>query len=319
MNILVTAIGSYTADIVIKTLQAGHHHVIGCDILPQSWIHDAYNVDLFVQAPRAADQEDYTAFIKNLCRQHDLHYIMPLIDVELDVFCAIKEDLQADGVTVCMSAPEITRLCRDKFRLFNFLDREKVCPVIPTALLAEAEIGFFHYPFLGKPRFGSSSKGVLVINTPAGEDALREIAASREYIIQPYIEGTIITVDVVREADDEVVCIARRELLRRAGIGMTVEIIENPDLNKICVKIANLLGITGAANFEFIETPRQTYLLEINPRFSGGVEFSHMAGYDVVTNHLRCFTGENIDKQISPKRMIITRKYEEYITKILSE
>ena len=145
------------------------------------------------------------------------------------------------------------------------------------------------------------------------------MAASREYIIQPYIEGTIITVDVVREADDGVVCIGRRELLRRAGIGMTVEIIENPDLNKICVKIANLLGITGAANFEFIETPRQTYLLEINPRFSGGVEFSHMAGYDVVTNHLRCFTGENIDKQISPKRMIITRKYEEYITKILSE
>ncbi len=280
MKILVTAIGSFTADIVIKTLQSNHHQVTGCDILPKEWIADAYNVDLFVQAPGAEENNRYSAFIKNLCRQYDIQYIMPLIDAEIDVFCDIKEELQEYGVCVCISEPEITRLCRDKYLLNKHLERKKICSVIPTALMAETDASALNYPLLAKPRFGYSSNGVVIVKTPAGSACLREIHNSMEYIIQPYIEGTIITVDVVRAANDEVVCIARRELLRKAGIGMTVEIIESKTLNEICEKIANLLGITGAANFEFIETPGQLYLMEINPRFSGGVEFSHMAGYD---------------------------------------
>lgn len=103
------------------------------------------------------------------------------------------------------------------------------------------------------------------------------------------------------------------------GAGTTVEIIENPNLNSYCMEITNKLGIIGTAVLEFIETKQQLYFMEINPRFSGGVKFSQMAGYDVISNHLKCFIGEPIDPLFRLNKMIIARKYEEYITQILDE
>ncbi len=144
------------------------------------------------------------------------------------------------------------------------------------------------------------------------------MAKEADYIIQPFIKGNILTVDVVRNNDSQVVCMARRELLRNpSGAGTTVEIIQNDELTRICTEIATSLGIIGAMNFEFIEAPDKLYFLELNPRFSGGVEFSHIAGYDVVSNHLRCFTVQLIDTEINIKKMIIARKYEEFITELL--
>ncbi|MFQ9705363.1 MAG: ATP-grasp domain-containing protein [Enterocloster clostridioformis] len=53
----------------------------------------------------------------------------------------------------------------------------------------------------------------------------------------------------------------------------------------------------GCVNMEFIEDRDGVYhMLECNPRFSGGVEFSCLAGYDCVTNHLRCFEGKEIEQ-----------------------
>lgn len=316
MNILVTAIGTFTADIVIKTLQASHHRVTGCDIHPKAWIADAYNVDRFVQVPRAAEKEKYSVFIKDLCRQYDIQYIMPLIDAEIDIFCSITNELQDCGVCVCISEPDITRLCRDKYLLNLYLEQENICPVIPTCLFAEADESICRYPMVAKKRFGHSSEGLILIKNQNEFRYAREIIRDEEYILQPYIRGNILNADVVRDTSGNIVCIARQDLLRKGGMSISVEIIENPRLNETCAKLANLLKTTGASNFEFIETPEQLYLMEINPRFSGGIEFSHMAGYDVVSNHLRCFTGENIDKQISPKKMIISRKYEEYVTEV---
>jgi len=47
------------------------------------------------------------------------------------------------------------------------------------------------------------------------------------------------------------------------------------------------------------------------------VEFSHMAGYNVVINHLNSFLGARIEQPGKTRKMIIARQYEEYITEIL--
>lgn len=73
----------------------------------------------------------------------------------------------------------------------------------------------------------------------------------------------------------------------------------------------------GCVNFEYILDKKGGYhFIECNPRFSAGAEFSHLAGYDLVKNHIRCYSGEHIEQFSSKHHMIITRKYKEYITKI---
>ena len=63
---LVTAIGSFASDIVIKTLKEEGIYVIGCDIYPKEWVAQSLDTDGFYQAPYAADKEEYIAFIKKV-------------------------------------------------------------------------------------------------------------------------------------------------------------------------------------------------------------------------------------------------------------
>lgn len=59
---------------------------------------------------------------------------------------------------------------------------------------------------------------------------------------------------------------------------------------------------------EFIELNNEFYLIDVNPRFSAGVAFSVIAGYDMVNNHLRCFQEKDIEFRPKYQEMIITKK-----------
>jgi carbamoyl-phosphate synthase large subunit len=317
-NILVTAIGSFSADIVIKTLKGHGHYVVGCDIYPKEWIVDAFNVNQFYQAPYVNNKEEYIAFIEKICSIHKIEYIFPLTDPEVDLLSGEKERFFEKNIHVCISNAQTIKLCRDKYQLPSFLLGHGINNVIPTKYMGDVDI--VELPAFIKPISGRSSEGCRAVFDEKEYAYLKDTLSRNKYIVQPYIQGNILTVDVVRDPiTDMVVCIARRELLRnKSGAGTTVEIIENTELEAICISIARKVGIIGAVNFEFIETDSgEFYLLEINPRFSGGLEFSHMAGYDVVNNHLKCFIGKPVDEKGVIRKMIIARKYEEYVTQYI--
>ena len=46
-TVVVTAIGSFSADIVIKKCRENGMRVIGCDVYPGEWIADAGNAQVF--------------------------------------------------------------------------------------------------------------------------------------------------------------------------------------------------------------------------------------------------------------------------------
>jgi carbamoyl-phosphate synthase large subunit len=54
--------------------------------------------------------------------------------------------------------------------------------------------------------------------------------------------------------------------------------------------------------------------MDINPRFSAGISFSILAGYDMVKNHLNCFMDNEIETNINYKTMIIAKKLSDVIT-----
>ncbi len=304
------------ADIVIKTLHRDGHLVVGSDIYPREWIADAYNVDHFVQAPPARDENNYRDFVMNICADMGIEAIIPLTDPEVQVISSVKDRLLSKGTLTCVMEPDSVGLCRDKYRLPRFLVSLGFDNTIATDRFDPSSLPAWPFPWQAKPRFGRSSQGLVKISSAEQATYLKDLSNHCEYVVQPYIEGTICTVDVIRDGKDRVVCVARRELLRNpSGAGLTVEIIDNNQLTSTCCWIARALDVIGAVNLEFIESSGGGLsLLEVNPRLSGGVEFSHLAGYDVVSNHLRCFQGLGIQALPGLNRMIMARKYEEYIT-----
>ena len=317
--ILVTAIGSFAEDIVIKTLKKQGYMVIGCDIYKKEWIADAYNVAEFYQVPLVNNEKEYLEFILKICCERKIKFIFPLTDVEVDFYNRNRDIFEEKGIILCISCEKAIDICRNKMILNQYLDNKGLCKTIPTYFLENIDIRTLNYPVVVKPFNGRSSQGLHYIeNIEMMESFISQNDVSG-YIVQPKITGSILTVDIVRnEVSNKTACVARKELLRTLnGAGTSVYVFKDDELEEQCKKIANGLNVNGCVNFEFIETEEgEKYFLECNPRFSGGVEFSCLAGYDCVTNHIRCFIKEEIEDAGKVTNQYIARKYEEYITKI---
>ncbi len=311
-GVLVTAIGSYSADISIKTLKKMGMRVVGCDIYDEKLIADAKNVDVFYQIPGAVS-DDYIDRLLGICRMENISYILPLTDVEIDVINAHRKVFE--DYTLCFSDEDTILLCRDKFKLYQHLQENGIKELIKTGDIRD--IHLFSYPYIIKPRDGRSSLGVKVICDDIDINYIKTKVDISEYIVQPKICGDVVCVDVVCD-DVNTVCISRSELLRTYnGAGLSVQIFKDESLQELCLRIAKVLGVRGCVNFEFIRDNYGKYhFLECNPRFSGGIEFSNIAGYNCVENHMNYFMHGLIKHHTTISEIYVARKYEEYITSL---
>lgn len=316
---LITAIGSFAADIVIKSLKQRGLRVIGTDIYPREWIVDAANVDSFYQVPLASDSTAYLIALQQICISEGVRDVLPLTDVEIDVLNENRSWFEEHNICLCLSPKDSICVCRDKLATARILSQSTLKKfVIPFTSASDAQdIPNDWFPIICKPVNGRSSQGIRRYTKP--EDA-RGFLCSVErfsYIIQPLIEGIVVTADLCRTPDGSqcIVC-SRRELLRTMnGAGTSVQVFHDPALETACAQIADVLNVVGCVNFEFICQPDGTYhFIECNPRFSGGIEFSCIAGYDFVWNHMKCFHSQAIDADVQFSELFIARKYEEYIT-----
>ena len=317
-TVLVTAIGSFAADVAIEQFKAAGYRVIGCDIYPAEWLATSVSVDAFHQAPLARDEEDYISFIRSISADEGVNYIVPLTDIEVDVLNRNRAAIEEDGTKLCLSPTETLNICRDKWALHEFVVSHD-CPVtpIPTVQLADAGTPET-FPVVCKPANGRSSEGLAIIHDADEWEFFSSRNHDSNYIVQPFIPGRVVAVDVVRNPEQGMaVAIPRVELLRTPnGAGTSVFVFNDEKLQNQCVSLADALGTRGCVNFEFMKTEEgEYYFIECNPRFSGGIKFSCMTGYNCVLNHLRCFTGEKIDEPRPYVDVYIARKYHEYITK----
>lgn len=311
-TVLVTAVGSVAACAVRQSLKQAGHRAIGCDIYPQAWNVTPGEMDAFFNVPLATDESAYAEALLAAARKYSLTHILPLTDVEVDALSPRKAIFAAAGVTVCCPEPDVTRLCRDKLRMADELGRAGLCTVIPTytADTLPADIAF---PLMMKPMHGRSSQAQVIAHSP--EEMRFALARRDDYILQPFITGEIFTVDCARDALGNVVTLARRECLRTVnGLGTAVETQPDHPLNAVCRDIVTFAGLVGVVNIEFIQHEGAYWFLEVNPRFSGGVGFSHLAGYDFTEAMLRCHDGQPLLPRPPLQPMTLAQRYEMRVT-----
>lgn len=310
-RVLITAVGSMSGECVIKTLKEYDFYTVGCDIYPKEWHVESYLCDCFFRAPLATNEQDYCDFLYNMCNVYKLKYLLPLTDVEIDVINNHRDLFNKAGVILCMQDKEVLEIVRDKYKLYKRFEYDDEVPSIQTCLLSEIT-GTVKKPCIAKPCNGRSSEGLL---TNVSKEQILGINDKERYIIQEQKSGSVYTVDYCRFRQTERDAIVpRRELLRtKNGAGLTVQLVRDERLSKIVRHIGKELDINGCVNMEFILSDGDYFLIDINPRFSAGVAFSVLGGYNMITNHVNCFSGIEIDYPISVKEKIMIKKYEEVI------
>lgn len=309
MKFLITAIGSMSAECVLLKLKERQHFIVGCDIYPAEWHFETKLCNYFVQAPRTNNEKEYISFLLDLCNKYMLQFIVPLTDLEIDVINKYRQQFESKGIILCIQQPKVLDIVRNKYKLHTHFANDVNIASLKTQLLLEYNSAI-PFPCVAKPFNGRSSEGLMIINNA---QQLISLEHPEKYIIQEQKQGFVYTVDYCRSSlTNKDAAVPRRELLRtKNGAGLTIQTIKDKKLLQIVSYIGNELDINGCVNMEFIYNEGNYYLIDINPRFSAGVAFSVMSGYDMVNNHIKCFMSIDIDDQPKLKERIIIKKYKE--------
>jgi len=308
-TVLITAIGSFSSDAAIRSCRALGMRVIGTDIYPMEWVAQSLDVDAFYQVDKAVNAGAYIEELTEIIKEEGVTLLMPSTDAEVDVLDRYRQELKEAGCTLCLSGQKTIEICRDKMKFARLIGEFDRRLLIPTGYVGDTPEPEF--PVICKPADGRSSIGLERIYDQAHYELV-----SRDHLVQPLIEGSVITVDAVRHPRSHYTeVMARQELLRTpSGAGTSVRIFSDWELEAVCRELAEKLQVIGCVCFEFIRDEDGHYhILECNPRLSGGVAFSCMAGYDFIKAHIACFTEDDIEVKGEIQEMYIARKYKEYI------
>ena len=284
--------------------------ILGSSTVPQEWTATSALLDSVCHVPTARDPQAYVECILSLCESEGITHVLPLTDIEVDAFARHHEVFARRGITLCMSPVESVRISRDKWRVFEVFRSNALINTIPTWLLEELPSTGLTFPLIAKPRGGRSSEGLERIYDVHDLVYFRRKLDGRGYIVQPLFEGEVCVVDLVRQrTSGRVAAMARQELMRTSnGAGMTVRMLNDPVLIDAALEVARTLDLDGCINVEFLMRAGIPLLMDINPRFSAGVAFSQLSGYDMVINHWRCFSGEALDEPVMPEPRIFVRR-----------
>lgn len=302
MNILLTAIGSASAVSVARAISKNGNTVYGTDIYPSEWI---YGVEAFAKVYRAplASSVEYVESMLHFAKDCKADMIIPLTDPECDALAKYKELFKNQNIVLACLNGELNALCRNKLLIQHRL--KNIVNTIDTYTIRDVDK--LTFPMIAKPIYGRSSEGLKVLHCVEELEPIK----NENYILQKYINGDIYTVDCVQDEFGTCVCLARKELMRTVnGLGTVVEFFDKPTAETHAEKIMRELGIVGCVNMEFICSDGIFYFLEINPRFSGGLGFSIMQGYDFAMASVNAYSGKKISPEIKRRKSIIKQGYE---------
>lgn len=315
MNVLVTALGTMASQSVVNQLKKREDiYIVGVDMYPKEYIVSSKDVDKFIQVVTVLKPEEYLNQLLELCINNKIDAIFPVIDEEVQLLAENAHRLKEIGTTPCVSNLESINLCRDKYSLY--VKTKECIPEIAIETMKLSEYsGEWEFPLFVKPREGRASIGCYKVNSIDDLDYIKNNNNINDFIIQKFYEGQIIAADVVRDAkNNRIQVLAREELMRnKNGAGTVVKIIHDEYLEELCSKIAEICDLNGAFNIEFIKNMNDYRMIEINPRFPAGTDYSCMAGLDLVNNQLNIMLG--MEMVINKFRYgdIYARRYETYV------
>jgi carbamoyl-phosphate synthase large subunit len=240
--------------------------------------------------------------IKKIVDEREVDLVVSSVDPATVVHAELREAAPA----FALSCDRITtKACLSKIS-FQGLCESAGLPIAPLADGTE-------FPLFAKPIFGSSSVGAQLVRDRAHMDRL--VASDVEYIFQRAISGTEYSIDAYASRDGTVRGISPRT--RDVVVGGEVEAsttVHDEQIVKLCQSIISRLALTGPLTIQMIRDSdsQGLHLIEVNPRFGGGVPVSIEAGFDFPLMMIRETLGKDPGVIAQGHRIRMTRYFQEY-------
>lgn len=246
---------------------------------------------------------DYVNSLVEIARRERIDLIVPLIDLELLALSEARERFAEVGCHVIISSPQVVRTCGDKMATFDFLTAHGI-PAPQTWLPDQVMRRPQHtFPYFLKPRWGSASKGNVVVR-----DELQLEASVRrvpDAIIQELLPGVEYTLDVYTGYDGRPRCVVPRRRIEVRGGEVTKSLtVKHDGIAATGVRVVEALGeCVGLITIQlFLQPHGKIHVIEVNPRFGGGVPLAIHAGADFPKWLLAEWLGQEVQIRIDDFR-----------------
>jgi carbamoyl-phosphate synthase large subunit len=284
---LVTGAGGAAGVAVIRALSTMGHSVVAADA-------DGLAVGLRLAGessvlPRCDDD----SFVPRLCDLAAGTGASVLICTVAEEMMALANDadlLEAAGVAHWLPSAAAVEACIDKWRFANVLVEHGIAGPATNLGSADGVPG----AWIVKPRFGRGSRDVFAVDRT--DELAWALAKVPQPIVQTRLAGKEFTVDALVDRDGSLVgAVPRWRLETKAGISTKGRTFEDDRLVEDVGRVLSAVGLRGPANVQgFVGTDGKATFVEVNPRFSGGLPLSLMAGADLVGEYVRAILGQPV-------------------------
>lgn len=224
---------------------------------------------------------EYIPALLDITRRHKIDMLIPLIDSDLVGLSEARDQFSRLGCAAMISSPSVVKTCRDKLLTYQFLSSRGIdtpCTWTPRKALGLRK---HRFPYFLKPRCGSASRGNFIIRNR--EDLKALVNRVPQAIVQEFIPGVEHTLDVYAGFDGQPRCVVPRERIEvRGGEVTKARTVRHPAIIDMGVRVVEALAeCVGLITIQLILTPDgHIRVIEINPRFGGGVPLAIHAGAD---------------------------------------
>jgi hypothetical protein len=248
--------------------------------------------DVFETEP-VLENKDYVDFCLDFCKKHGIEIFVPR---RAAVRTAERADeFRSAGVKVLVEECEKMKTLSDKERTYAAAANSGVCRVPERAVahtVAEFESAYGRlktpsnrvcFKFAkdeGAASFrivdAEAGTGIDSLKNQPGRrmtfgDAIRTLASLEPFpdlMVMPYLDGREVSVDCLRTDNGSII------IPRFKTSGRTEEIRFDDDIVSVCENLLALFDLQRPCNIQFRYHNDVPYLLEINARMSGGIQYS---------------------------------------------
>ncbi len=279
--VLVTGAGGPAGVAVVRRLVALGHRVVGVDA--DATAAGAALATVGAVVPRA-DHVRFVDALVALATAHGADALVGTVAEELPALVAGADRLAAAGVATWLPDLAAVEVCCDKAAFARAMRAAGV----PHPATTDTPAGLVAVPgpWLVKPRAGRGSRGVRAVDVRS--DVVAAMHADASLIAQTRLTGREFTADALVDRGGALVTVVPRwRDDTRAGISVKGTTFDSAEVTSVVAAALEAVRLTGPANVQgFVGDDGRTTVVEVNPRFSGGLPLTLAAGADVVSAYL---------------------------------
>ena len=238
-------------------------YVIGCD--RQSFGLGKKICDEFYISPNG-NSHKFINFLNKIGKKVDQIFLFA--DEELLNVSINRKKLKNVINKILISPNKTIHLCNNKYLLKKFLKKDLYKPIRE------------YNKIIIKPKIGRGSKNQIILND--SKNIYNQFFSRKnKFIVEKFIEGKEFTVDCVFDKNNRLIFGLPRERIIKSNLSIVGKISKNQKILDYINNLSTKLNFIGNVNIQVIlDKKKKIHLIDINPRVSGSIIFSMMAGFD---------------------------------------